>query len=759
MEKSFKTHRKGEGRRQKKVLLCTMLAAAALGFSGCSYDDDDLWATVNQQAERIAALENWQKQVTGNMTALQAVLDASDRLTEVTPIREGGEVVGYTLVFSKAGEVKLYIGSRDTLAGIPVISVKEMNGKWYWTLNGQLMTDRDGQPLCANGVDGEDGVLPIVKTGKELGEGYRAEAVYLSVDGGKVWTCLQTPAGESEGASSIITRVDMEQEGQAVFYLADGTAIVLPVVEDAAFRLKYGTTAAARGVLRVERAKTAAGLYEDFQLAYEVAEGFSLRMKVESCPDSWTVSAPADGKINVSFAATTVRSAEDTASLLFTLVGTDNETQQYRVRLTVVEKVSVPDVPVTPTEISSVTNVGGIQLQFDSDGHLTPSSQQDLQTLAKSEAGLTLPANTTPEDAIKLANYASAVSGAKLDFSQVGYIPDFELEHPENIVSLNVSGCFISQNQRSSRVARAARATASKVFNPDNQHADFTIFEGLVELKCDGNKVVSIGVPEKVQALSLKENQLTTLNLVSNTNLKELDVSYNKLKENLNLSANTQLEKLDCSNNQIAQLNVSPSALKEVNVSGNSLNQQLDLSNSTQLEKLDCSNSGVTSVAVPATNTLKELDVSGNGLNQTLDLSANKGLQTVNCSGNQITSMTLPATDQLTEVNCSGNNIENLDVTQCPSLQTLECNGNQMTELDVSNNPNLTTLSCGEQKTGDGADAQTKELTLTITEDQAAAIWDNKQESAGENTEVKVNKVTQATGGATAPGYGDGGDF
>ncbi|MDE7471932.1 MAG: hypothetical protein K2M57_10895 [Paramuribaculum sp.] len=44
----------------KKLLSVGLIAAVALGFAGCKYDDDDVWDAINGQEERIAALEKWQ---------------------------------------------------------------------------------------------------------------------------------------------------------------------------------------------------------------------------------------------------------------------------------------------------------------------------------------------------------------------------------------------------------------------------------------------------------------------------------------------------------------------------------------------------------------------------------------------------------------------------------------------------------------------------------------------------------------------------
>ena len=68
-------------------------AVLALAFAACSddYDDSALWDAVNDNTERIEALEAWQDEVNGNIAALQQLLNTTDYITSVTPLTENGE--------------------------------------------------------------------------------------------------------------------------------------------------------------------------------------------------------------------------------------------------------------------------------------------------------------------------------------------------------------------------------------------------------------------------------------------------------------------------------------------------------------------------------------------------------------------------------------------------------------------------------------------------------------------------------------------
>ena len=244
--------------KAKNVLI---LLLAALAMTACDYDDSALWEQVNQntedinqntediaaQAERIAALEAWQAQTNTNIQSLQTLLSTTDYITAVTPVMENGAEVGYTISF--LDPITIYHGQKgdkgdtgdkgdkgDTGAtgatgaagATPQIGVTQgKDGNWYWTLNGELLTDADGNSIRANGEKGEQGdkgdtgaqgpqgdkgeqgdkgdtgaagasaPVPQLSTGSSLttqgvaqdaeGTDIVADAIYLSVDGGGTW--------------------------------------------------------------------------------------------------------------------------------------------------------------------------------------------------------------------------------------------------------------------------------------------------------------------------------------------------------------------------------------------------------------------------------------------------------------------------------------------------------------------------------------------------------------------------------------------
>lgn len=205
----------------------TLLLLAALTLAACKYDDSELWEQVNQnteelaaQAARIAALEAWQAETNTNIEALQTLLSTTDYITAVTPVVKDGVEVGFTISFLNTPAITIYHGTKGDKGDkgdTPQIGATQADdGNWYWTLNGETLTDADGNPIRANGLDGADGEdgedgatgpegpqgddgtsapTPQILLGSSITSGTiktdngqkDTDAWYLSVDGGATW--------------------------------------------------------------------------------------------------------------------------------------------------------------------------------------------------------------------------------------------------------------------------------------------------------------------------------------------------------------------------------------------------------------------------------------------------------------------------------------------------------------------------------------------------------------------------------------------
>lgn len=205
--------------KTKNLLL---IAIAILSLAGCKYNDEAIWDAIRKQEERITALETWQKQASDEIAILKAITDESDYILSIVPVMEGGTQKGYTITFKKYGTITLL----NSQKGISLISLKqEEDGNWYWTLNGFLVTDANGEPIRANG----NPVTPQLKTGRQLTEAsiagtWQDDALYLSVDNGKTWSKV---SGDTGSSSSTISVSEDVENGWVIFNV-NGQQITVP---------------------------------------------------------------------------------------------------------------------------------------------------------------------------------------------------------------------------------------------------------------------------------------------------------------------------------------------------------------------------------------------------------------------------------------------------------------------------------------------------------------------------------------------------
>ena len=244
------------------LMLCALLVVSA-----CSYDDEEIWNKVNDHEARISALEDWQAQVNNNIAALQELLNTQDYITKVSPLVENGVEVGYSIYFAKSDSIALYHGIKgeDGVDGyVPAISVKkDTDGIYYWTLDGDWLTDSEGHKIKAEGTDGKDGADgedgkdgQDGEDGKDGANGSNGHngtngrdgitpklkieegTWYVSYDKGATWEKLGVAiiedggdSGETTACTCPITDVDVQTD-KVIFTLDSGDEFEVPYYEE-----------------------------------------------------------------------------------------------------------------------------------------------------------------------------------------------------------------------------------------------------------------------------------------------------------------------------------------------------------------------------------------------------------------------------------------------------------------------------------------------------------------------------------------------
>ena len=242
-----------------------VLLIAGISLTGC-YDDSglyekmgDLSGLLQDHESRLKELEVLCNRQNTNIESLQTIVAAlqdKDYVTNVAPITEGKKIVGYTITFSKSGSITIYNGEDGY---VPSLGVKQhSDGQWYWTIDGQWLTDADGDKVRASAIDGQDGTPGAPgepgesgtpgEQGKPGTDGItpRLKIVdgywYISYDDGVTWE--SEPLGQATGEKG--DKGDQGPQGQkgekgdsmfsSVAYddhsvtmtLSDGTVLIVP---------------------------------------------------------------------------------------------------------------------------------------------------------------------------------------------------------------------------------------------------------------------------------------------------------------------------------------------------------------------------------------------------------------------------------------------------------------------------------------------------------------------------------------------------
>lgn len=206
--------------------------------------------------------------------------------------------------------------------------------------------------------------------------------------------------------------------------------------------------------------------------------------------------------------------------------------------------------------------------------------------------------------------------------------------------------------------------TDPKVSIPDTNFLTAMIEEG-VDTNGDGS--ISPEEAKKVTSLALGDKNITNMTGIETfINLEMLDCGFNNLTS-LNLSSNTKLTELGCNNNKLTSLDISANnALTSLLCPENQLTS-LDISNNTALTGVWCD---------------------GNKLNS-LDLSNNTALIIVGCAENQLTSLDLSNNASLQYLGFNDNQLTSIDLSKNTALLELNGSKNNLASLDLSNNIKL----------------------------------------------------------------------
>ena len=220
----------------------------ALVVSSCSYDDTPIWNKLNDHEERIKALEELCTNMNTNIEALQGIVEALEKHDYIVDVVENED--GYTINFAKGDSITIKNGKdgangNDGANGAdgadgqtPVIGVAEEDGVYYWTVNGEWLTDANGNKIKAvgsdgaNGADGNDGANGA--DGANGNDGVTPQLKiednkwFVSYDEGATWVELGVVA---EGDVVVANPIEVTEDEKCVYFkLSDDQVITIAKV-------------------------------------------------------------------------------------------------------------------------------------------------------------------------------------------------------------------------------------------------------------------------------------------------------------------------------------------------------------------------------------------------------------------------------------------------------------------------------------------------------------------------------------------------
>ena len=177
-----------------------------------------------------------------NISSLQTIvtaLQSNDYVTGVTPILKEGTEIGYTITFGQNNPITIYHGQKGEIGATgndghtPTIGVEiDTDGNYYWTLDGNWLTDDVGNKIKAQGESGAQGITPQLK----IENGYW----YVSYDNQQTWVSVGPATSEGESGDSMFERVTQDDEN-VYFTLIGGETITLPKASSLAIQFEEGT--------------------------------------------------------------------------------------------------------------------------------------------------------------------------------------------------------------------------------------------------------------------------------------------------------------------------------------------------------------------------------------------------------------------------------------------------------------------------------------------------------------------------------------
>lgn len=248
-----------------KRLGLALVLGGAICLSAC--DKYNFVSTFQQIGARVENLEDKELGMNEAIAKIKTIVEkveSSGYITELKKNADGSCVI----TFSDGEQVKLRPGrngqdGQDGKDGkgndLKIGVLKGLDGLYYWSLDGKVLLDENGDPLRVSALDGRDGQDGL--DGRDGKDGKSAQVTMpqmrinrdtrnweISTDGGKTWEdtgfCADGKDGTDgrngidgrdgidgkDGAPDIISGVETINNGSmAVLHFIDGSSVTVPI--------------------------------------------------------------------------------------------------------------------------------------------------------------------------------------------------------------------------------------------------------------------------------------------------------------------------------------------------------------------------------------------------------------------------------------------------------------------------------------------------------------------------------------------------
>lgn len=632
----------------KKIFTLLSSLTLSLFFAVSCYDDSELRERMDNAEQRLAALEELCNTLNSNILSLQSIVDALQEGITVLNVEETEN--GYIIYFSDGSKIQIDTSFEQP---VPQIGVKEYDGKYYWTVDGEWLTDSDGNKILA------EAAVPELKI--------EDDTWYVSYDNGQTWT----PLGNSTGDSFF---EEIKEDDEYVYFvLKDGTTITIPKSKDQpSLYLKLNTD----GLIEMSAGATTDIEYEitsadDAHVTFETFEQYGWSVVINPNPensDSGTVSITAPSPIR-------------DGKILFML--SDDKGNFYAKTVEIKGKGNIIDV-IKDSYI--VDEKGGlldvsVNSNIEFTVHISEEAASWIETVFVGETTrFSIKANDSYEERTAVVTFIGTDGETKKEISIT--------QLQKNAILLTSSVFDISAEEQ----------TVTLVFttnvNVNVEIPDDVSWINHVQTKAMSERTVELSVmandfPEKRTADVTLTDDSNSVSETVTINQSGYEADYITFEDKLFKEVLVELY----DSNEDGEIDAREALnVTDIVCSGKSIYSLKGVERLANLKTLDCSNNSIVELDLTANSELTSLKCNSNSL-VSLDISGLENLSHLNCSSNSLTQINTETNIGLTYIDCSSNNIKTLDVSKNTKLDKLYCHSCRLLQtLNIENLSLLTAL-------------------------------------------------------------------